>query len=170
MTTTVRLDGAKELQAALKRASADVKAAVSDAVEATALELRANVVKSLRKPGRGVTYYRIYDAASGYTNIFAGDSEGYVTSVKGRMNLDEIHRASAAGDPPSTDSGMLLSSIYFDKIGQLTALVGTDVKYAEHLEYGTISMAARPFFRPAVDAIKPKYIGRLERAIGDALK
>lgn len=145
MTTTIRLEGGKELQDALKRASADVRAAASDAVLATALELRGDVAKSvLRGAGGGVTYQK--------------------------TNPKRTHTASAPGDPPATDTGRLASSIEFDQIGELTATVGSKLAYAAHLEYGTISMAARPFFRPAVEKITPKYIARLEKALGKALK
>jgi len=170
MTTTIKLDGGEELQRALRRASDEVKEAASKAVMGTAFDLEADVKDSLRQPGRGTTYYRIYDASTGWTNIFAGDSEGYVRSVKGRLNLSATHTASAEGDPPAKDTGRLIGSIYRGTMGNLTAIVGTKLEYAEHLEYGTISMAARPFFRPAVEKIKPKYIKRLERALGDALK
>lgn len=170
MTVTLRLEGSAELQAALKRTRGEVRKAVSKAVMGTALQLRGDVVRSISKPGTGTTYYRIYDSASGYTNIFAGDSQGYVASVKGRLNLSETHRASADGDPPATDTGRLKNSIEFDKIGDLTATVGSKLAYATWLEYGTMRMAARPFFRPAIEEIRPKYMARLEKALGDELR
>ena len=170
MTVTLRLEGSAELQAALKRTRGEVRKAVSKAVMGTALQLRGDVVRSISKPGKGTTYYRIYDSASGYTNIFAGDSEGYVASVKGRLNLSETHRASADGDPPATDTGRLKNSIEFDKIGDLTATVGSKLAYATWLEYGTMRMAARPFFRPAVEKIGPNYQERLEKAINGATR
>lgn len=161
----IRLEGSKELQAALDDISDDVRAEVSKAVIGTAVELRGDVMKSIKKPGTGTMYYRIFDPDTGFTNIFAGDSEGYVTSVKGRLNLSATHRASADGEPPASDTGRLLSSIYFDEEGPLSAVVGSDVDYAVYLEYGTLTMAARPFFRPAVDDIRAKYNKRLEAAI-----
>jgi len=170
MTVTIRLEGTKELESQLKRTSGDIRRAVTKAVVGTALELQGNIKKSIRKPGKGTTYYRIYDSATGYTNIFAGDSEGYVRSVKGKMNLSEVHRASADGDPPATDTGRLLNSITFDRLGDLTATVGSKLAYATYLEYGTISMNARPFFRPAVEEISAKYQERLEAAIAGELK
>lgn len=35
----------------------------------------------------------------------------------------------------------------------VVALVGTDVDYAPHVEYGTYRMAAQPFLRPALDEV-----------------
>ena len=144
MTATIKLEGSEELQRALRRASDEVKEAASKAVMGTAFDLEADVKDSLRQPGRGVTY--------------------------SLTNPKRTHTASAPGDPPATDTGRLVSSIYREALGNLTAAVGSRIVYANHLEYGTMKMAARPFFRPAVEKIKPKYIRRLERALGDALK
>jgi HK97 gp10 family phage protein len=55
-------------------------------------------------------------------------------------------------------------------LGDLTASVGSELNYAPWLEYGTSRMAARPFFRPAVERMRPKYIGKLEDLIGRAMK
>lgn len=142
MSTTIRLEGSKELTAALKRASEDAKAAAAKAVTGTALELQGFVKKSISKRGTGVTYRR-------------GNIE---------------HTASAPGMPPATDTGRLLNSIEFDQLDRLTATVGSKLAYAAHLEYGTISMNERPFFRPAIDAIRPKFIERMEKALGDVLR
>lgn len=144
MTTTIRLEGSAELQSALKRASAEIRAAVSKEVMATAQDLRADVVRTLRQPGKGVTYQK--------------------------RNPTRTHTASAGGDPPATDTGRLRNSIMFEKLGDLTAAVKTDVEYGTYLEYGTINMAARPFLRPAVERIRPQYIGRLEQVLKGALK
>jgi len=170
MTVTIRLEGSKQLRAALRNMSDEVREEVGKAVETTAIKLRKDVVRSLEQVGTGTMYYRIFDANTGYTTIYAGDSEGYVASVKGKLNLSTTHRASAAGMPPAKDTGRLLNSIEFDKIGDLTATVGTKVEYAEHLEYGTISMHARPFFRPAVERIRPTYEDLIEQAIKRATR
>lgn len=162
--------GSKELTAAIRAAAVDIETEVGKAVMATAFELRANVKKKLRAPGKGTIYYRIFDPETGYTTIYAGDSEGYVTSFKGKTALKETHRASADGDAPASDTGRLANSIYFDKNGRLSASVGSVLAYARHLEYGTISMAARPYFRPAIEEIQPKLVARLEDAIKGVFK
>lgn len=144
MTVTLRLDGSEELQAQLKGLRGDIRKAVSRAVVGTALELQGNVVKSVSKEGTGVTYQK--------------------------KNPNRTHTASAPDKPPATDTGRLKNSIEFDKIGDLTATVGSNLVYAPWLEYGTSRMAARPFFRPAVEKIQPKYQGRLERAINGATR
>jgi HK97 gp10 family phage protein len=65
----------------------------------------------------------------------------------------KYHIASAPGRPPAVDTGRLRASITHEvhKEGdQIVGLVGTNVEYAPHLEFGTNKMAARPFLRPAL--------------------
>ena len=152
MTVTLRLEGSAELQAALRRASGEIKQAVSRAVVGTALELQGNIKTSIAQgPASGRTYEK--------------------------YNPRRTHTASAPGQPPMTDTGRLVNSIEFDKIGDLTATVGSKLAYATYLEYGTSRMnfaggvgGPRPFFRPAIEEIRPKYMARLEKALGDELR
>lgn len=64
------------------------------------------------------------------------------------------HQASAPGEPPATDTGVLLNSIAGDvevTNGVVQGLVRASAKYALYLEFGTRKMAARPFLLPAVE-------------------
>jgi len=145
MSVTIRLDGSEELQRALRRLRGDVRQAASKAIKGTALELRGNIVKSIaRGPASGVIYEK--------------------------TNPTRTHQASAPGEPPMSDTGRLANSIEFDALDDLTVTVGSRVAYAAYLEYGTSRMAPRPYFRPAVEDITPKYIRRLERAIEEATR
>jgi len=57
-----------------------------------------------------------------------------------------IHQASAPGEYPKTDTGELVSSIYKEDLTEkLEFKVGSNKKYARHLEFGTSKMQARPF-------------------------
>ena len=145
MIVRIRLEGSDQMQAALREASQEIKAAASKAVLGTALELQRNVVKSVQHGPASGRVYRKY-------------------------NPSRVHRASAPGQAPMSDTGRLASSITFDQDGPLTATVGSVVAYAVYLEYGTSRMAARPFFRPAVETIRPKFMRRLEVALGDAIE
>mgnify|MGYP002281215639 FL=1 len=72
-----------------------------------------------------------------------------------------------------TDTGRLVNSIEFDQAvvgGSLSATVGSALAYALYLEYGTSRMAARPFFRPAVERMRPKFQADLEAAINGATR
>ena len=145
MTVTIRLEGSEQLQRELRRLSGDLREEAGKAVLATAIEMRADIVKSIQRgPASGRTYKK--------------------------SNPTRTHTASAPGQPPMSDTGRLANSITFDRLGDLTASVGSALNYAPWLEYGTSRMAARPFFRPAVERMRPKYIGKLEELIGRAMK
>lgn len=64
------------------------------------------------------------------------------------------------------DSGKLRDSITTDKsdIDNLKVRVGTEVKYAKFVEFGTSKRSPSPFFRPAIKSNK----GRAKRAIDRA--
>ena len=69
------------------------------------------------------------------------------------------HTASAAGQPPATDTGFLVSNITSrvktegnEVIGQIIA----SAPYAKPLEFGTTNMSARPFMQPALNKNRAK--------------
>lgn len=74
-----------------------------------------------------------------------------------KYNPRRSHRASAAGEPPATDTGFLVQNIRLvldaDNLG---ASVESGAKYSEALEFGTSTMAARPFLQPALEENRPK--------------
>lgn len=72
---------------------------------------------------------------------------------------DKKHTASKPGDPPNVDTGDLIQSVQVDPVDEITFLVGSNLEYAPHLEFGTREMAARPWLLPAVRAAQ-KSIGR----------
>ena len=152
MTITVELAGSKELQDLLRGMSKDIEAEVQKAVVQTALDLQSDVKKSISEgPASGRTYKK--------------------------YKPKRTHTASAPGQPPMTDTGRLVNSIEFDTLGKLTATVGSKLAYAVWLEYGTKTMnfaggvgGPRPFFRPAVERIRPKFTKNLEAAIERATR
>ena len=145
MTIRIEIAGMEELRRAFSNLYEVFDAAVADAVEDTVYEIDGEVK---RRIARGPATGRVYE----------------------KYNPRRTHTASAPGQPPMTDTGRLVNSIEFDKIGDLTATVGSKLAYAAYLEYGTSRIAARPFFRPAIEEIRPKYMARLEKALGDELR
>lgn len=74
-----------------------------------------------------------------------------------KYNPRRTHRASAAGEPPATDTGFLVNNIFVkfdsDKLG---VSVESRANYSLALEFGTSKMAARPFMQPALESNKSK--------------
>ncbi len=76
-----------------------------------------------------------------------------------------IHQASAPGEPPAMDTGLLANSISTTAEGSLRYVVSASAHYAIYLEYGTYKMAARPFMRPAFEQVKPGFLEAIARAL-----
>jgi HK97 gp10 family phage protein len=70
------------------------------------------------------------------------------------------HKASAPGDPPNRDTGVLQAGIETLHTGPVSAEVRSEAPYAAALEFGTSNMAARPYMRPARDKMAPKIRAR----------
>lgn len=136
----IQLKGSEALRKQLAAMSSEVRAEVGKAVIGTALELQGDIKRSIQ---RGPASGRVYQ----------------------KYNPRRTHQASAPGQAPMSDTGRLANSIFFDKAGELTAVVGSSIVYALHLEYGSTRMGARPFFRPAVERMRPKFQTRLEAAV-----
>lgn len=81
-----------------------------------------------------------------------------------------MHRASAPGEAPASDTGRLVNSINGKLKGRLTAVIEATAAYARHLEYGTRKMAARPYMRPAWEKNKQWSVDRIRKAVNIALK
>ena len=116
-------------------------------VRKTTFDIEGTIKTNLSRPGTG----RIYKAG------------GTTKRGKGRRT----HQASAPGQPPATDTGTLLNSVRARMLDSLHGLVEVTAEYAKFLEYGTVRMAARPYFWPAVQehrdafVMAMKQVGRL---------
>lgn len=66
------------------------------------------------------------------------------------------HVASAPGESPAIDTGLLVNSIQTE-IDGLSATVGTNAEQATALEFGSTHTAPRPFMQPAFDDAEPKF-------------
>lgn len=149
---------------AAKNLSAVIHAAYGPAPSARAmgsvgLQVVGAIKLLLSTPGGGHTY----------TTRFYTDSQGRVRPWGHRTP----HTASAPGKPPAVDTGLLRSSYTF-QVGSAVAGayvdVGTSIKYAPFLEFGTVRMKPRPHLRPAIVTVQ-KDIGKtVARDIGNALR
>lgn len=108
-----------------------------------AVEVETAAKRLLSLPGTG----RVY------TTGFFTDSAGRVHPIGHRTP----HQASAPGEPPAVDTGLLRASIRHETTvegDELAAYVGSDLKISTYLEMGTRKMAPRPFLQPALDAAR----------------
>lgn len=129
--TSLRIEGLDELNKTLSELSGKFEQEAGKLVNRTAQNIRTNAINLIRTPSTGDTYEK--------------------------YNPRRKHTASKAGDAPNTDTGRLMSSLNVTRSGSVTAEVVANVEYAEHLEFGTRRMAARPFMTPALEQERPNY-------------
>ena len=82
-----------------------------------------------------------------------------------------VHRASAPGESPASDTGRLANSITtaYDAT-KLSGMVSANTVYAPYLEYGTMKMEPRPFMRPALANTQQQFVESVEKAVEAALR
>ena len=138
----VEIKGLKEVQDAIRAYQGDISKQLGLIVNAAALEAVSDVRRAIQGPPKTGREY-----------------------PRGR---DKIHRASAPGQAPATDTGTLVSSIYNEDRGRNAKAIGSRLPYAFYLEFGTFKMDARPAWVPAVERAIPKMLKRVELAIAKA--
>lgn len=94
----------------------------------------------------------------------AGRAQADMSRAKsGRMY--GAHRASAPGESPAVDTGALKNSIAVEMDTPVRAIVSVGAEYGLYLELGTRRMAARPFLRPAVDAVRDAFVQAMRKVV-----
>lgn len=81
------------------------------------------------------------------------------------------HQSSAPGEFPKTDTGQLVSSLFF-RVGadKLSAVWGTALAYGKYLEFGTSTMLSRPWMRPTFQAKREEITRDVAREVQAALE
>lgn len=74
------------------------------------------------------------------------------------------HVASAPGEAPAVDYGLVINSIGSEREGN-DALIYTSAEISPHLEFGTARMQARPFMRPPMDEHRGKIMAAVEKTV-----
>lgn len=118
--------------------SAGVRQRLGEVVIKTALDLQAWVRLEMAKPKTGREY---------------------------RRGKKRVHVASAPGEAPAVDMGLLSNSIRVERTELLTAEVSAGTEYAEPLEFGTVKMAARPFMGPGAEHVRPRFNSAVDEVI-----
>ena len=134
-SVTIKVDGLGELYREIRKRGEEAQRALENAVTATALDIRRDVIQRHKKgPKTGIVYRR-------------GKRE---------------HQSSAEGEAPAVERGALMSSVYFKQDTKSSATVGSRLAYAYYLEFGTQNIEPRPSWVPAVEAMRPKLKKRAE--------
>lgn len=137
------VSGDKELMRKINRLSVDLGKATAEATYATAQQVRTAAIKSIQKVSGGEVVTRIGQAGKPYQ-----------------------HTASKPGNAPNTDTGALVKSIQVQPLRpDRTMYVGTSLEYGKYLEFGTLTMEARPWLLPATEATEDDFRKNLERAL-----
>src|SRR5262249_49879155 len=141
MDFSVQIEGLDKLA----QASSEIKQAVANEVEkglfASAQKVRTEAITSIQNGQKSGRLYK-------------------------RRTV--IHRASAPGEAPATDTGRLANSItaYNGGNGEAFTVAGRGTAlYAPLLEFGTSKMAPRPFMVPALEKSKAWIVARLQDAV-----
>lgn len=141
------VEGMTRLRRKLEKFDDDIKAPIRQAVAQSALKVESDAKRLIQQGARSGRIYK-----------------------RGQ----KTHQASAPGEPPKTDTGTLVSNIFSvfplqDK--GLVAVVGTNLEYGKHLEFGTIAMrGSRPWLRPAFKKNAEKIIELIRKRVRAAIK
>lgn len=84
--------------------------------------------------------------------MFDAPRGGEVYTYQGRE-----HKASAPGEVPAVKSGEYLESIYVRQVGVGHYIVGSDVRHAAELEYGTVRYLPRPVAGPLAEEYRHRF-------------
>lgn len=126
-----KIAGFKSLTTKLQRAASPIEKAATVAIQKATLLVHKEAVISIQK------------------------SSGGEPSI--RYNPKRVVTVSNPGDPPNSDTGRLAQSIKFEIDGNgKVGYVGSNLKYAAYLEFGTKDMSARPWLAPALEKVNSK--------------
>lgn len=142
MEFSVQIEGLDRIGNATQQVRDNVAAEIRKALYASAQKVEAEAKKS----------------------IVSGEKTGR-TYKRGGV----LHKASAPGEAPASDTGRLVNSITSGVApsgSESFVVAGRGVvKYARMLEFGTFKMAARPFLFPALEKSKAWITERLNKAV-----
>lgn len=130
-----------------------------DAVKSALREYGADAEKHI---GDAINSVGLYVDREVKTLIQRGKKTGRVYE---KSNPKRTHQASAPGEAPATDTGALVSSMYFTRDTTLSATVGSRLAYAYYLEFGTAKIGARPAWVPAAEKARPEMVKRIDQAL-----
>lgn len=138
---TVRVKGVDQLVSNFNQLGKQTSKGVAKALYVSAHAVRGEAIQDIATVSQGgvVTRYK-----------------------KGRKPYKHI--VSKEGDAPNQDTGDLMSRVNIDIQQNRRALVGTDLEYGKHLEFGTSKMGARAWLNPAFEKKRNFIIAQFKKA------
>lgn len=148
MAVTLRLTVEVDKLAGL---AARVHSLLGDVLDHTADEVQRNAQERIQ---HGEKTGRIYGAEKvvGFNTKYL-ESPVFVANRGKKLGDDGVHQASAPGEAPANDEGLLAGSIQWRATGDLSREVVVGAEYGAVLEYGNVkgTLAPRPYLTPAIE-------------------
>ena len=143
-----------------------VRIGLSEVVMATAFMIEAEAKRSIMR--RKSKYKKSYSVSG---RVVVKRRKGQVVSSRVKK-VRRVHWSSAPGDPPNTDTGFLVNSIYSRRISTYKSQVLCTARYGLPLELGWRtktgkSVPARPFMRPAMEKNRPRFNAMVKGVLRD---
>lgn len=164
----VTVQNTDAVQRALKLYGEKAENEIYTAIKQFSLMVDGDVKKAIRSPSKtGVLYYRV--PGDKYMTIRAGAIDGPIVAAfkaSKKQNLSLTHRSSAPGEAPASDTGGLISSMYFKQKTKLSTEIGSRLPYSYWLEFGTKKIKPRPAWVPAIEKNRPT----LEKLVAAAIR
>lgn len=144
MKVRATIQGDKELAENFRQLGVNAEREIQQIIDESLLAVQGDIVRSIQRgPATGKVYQKYLPRRE--------------------------HQASAPGQAPQTDTGALASSIQHTR-RDMTGWVFSRLEYAVYLEFGTQSMMARPYFHPAIERERPRFVDRHNRLIERAMR
>lgn len=125
-------------------------------IEMDGLSQLLGQLEALGNKAETVTLQVVSDLVTDTHDLAVAGIQGGPKSGKTYRRGNVTHRASAPGQYPASDTGVLASSVrmIMPSAGSIRGEVGTNVTYGKYLEFGTSKMAARPWLLPSFKKAK----------------
>jgi len=134
----IKVEGVSETVNNIRLFRENLGKEVAEAVLKSALAVRDDAVRSIQTKTGGGRTYRLYKP-------------------------NRTHQASAPNNAPNTDTGRLVSSIKWE-VQKDAVIVGSGLKYARYLEFGTRNVQPRPWLIPAFEKNRNKIRDLIQEA------
>jgi phage gpG-like protein len=154
------------------------RAILDDVVQQSAAELETEIKnKILAGPKTGRLYRKGPITRASSKKLLAAGFKPKRGNAKRVIVGANIHRASAPGQSPASDTGGLVNSVRAKKTGDLKSTVSSSKDYAAPLDDGAKgtgrsrkgAIAPRPFFKSTAKQYEPTFRKNVEAAV-DKLK